>query len=136
LCEYKRRVQGYRRVISHATCQVPSVRSRLRFHRYGLARLPQLGSLTTARLPKSTARAAIPPLFSSPFNTRHHRTRRILLAMYHPRWAASSTPSSSTSYSSRRLLFAIVLAAGILTTILTDIVLVASYCTTSHCLSL
>ena len=67
----------------------------------------------------------------------------------------SSTPpaSSSISYSlsltyyhlrcrhpyrhrTRCVLLAIIHAAGILTTILIDIILVMSYCTTSHCLSL
>jgi len=67
----------------------------------------------------------------------------------------SSVPpaSSSTSYSScltcyhprrqhphrhrtRCVLLAIIHAAGILTAIVIDIILIASYCTTSHCLSL
>jgi len=63
---------------------------------YGLARLPQLGMLTTARhayhssahlpqlrLQNTTARAAIPPLFSSHFVIRpSHSTH---LTCYHPR---------------------------------------------------
>jgi len=65
------------------------------------AHLPQLGFLTTARLAKYDGRAAIPPLFCSPF-MRHDSARRILLAIIH--------------------------AAGIfLTAILIDIVLAASY---------
>jgi len=78
---------------------------------YGLARLPQLGALTTALLPyipllgllNTTARAAIPPLFSSPFIV--HATIALvasyLLSSTLP--ASSSPPSSSTLYSSRRI---------------------------------
>ena len=78
---------------------------------YGLARLPQLGALTTARLPyipllsllNTTARAAIPPLFSSPFIVRATiaLVASYLLSSMLP--ASSSAPSSSTLYSSRRI---------------------------------
>jgi len=78
---------------------------------YGLARLPQLGALTTALLPyipllgllNTTARATIPPLFSSPFIVRATiaLVASYLLSSTLP--ASSSPPSSSTLYSSRRI---------------------------------
>ena len=78
---------------------------------YGLAHLPQFGALTTAWLPyipllgllNTTARAAIPPLFSSPFIVRATiaLVASYLLSSTLP--ASSSSPSSSTLYSSRRI---------------------------------
>ena len=78
---------------------------------YGLARLPQLGALTTARLPyipllgllNTTAWAAIPALFSSPFIVRATiaLVASYLLSSMLP--ASSSLLSSSTLYSSRRI---------------------------------
>jgi len=95
---------------------------------------------------------------SHTLNQPHHhphqyRTHRILLDVIH----AASILFSSTSYSSRRIvqlpsvpvraaltihearcsshriIFAILLAASSLAAILIDIVLIAPYCTTSHC---
>jgi len=79
---------------------------------YGLARLPLIGTLTTAQLAKydGTGRNSTPSVFSF-YPTRHHRTCPILLAIIHT-------------------------TGKLLTAILIDIVLVTSYCTTSHCLSL
>ena len=78
---------------------------------YGLACLPQLGALTNARLPyilllgllNTTARAAIPLLFSSPFIIRATiaLVTSYLLSSTLP--ASSSLPSSSTLYSSCRI---------------------------------
>jgi len=78
---------------------------------YGLARLPQLGALTTARLPyipllgllNTTARAAIPPLFSSPFIVRATIAIVASYLLSSTLAASSSLPSSSTLYSSRRI---------------------------------
>jgi len=69
---------------------------------YGLACLPLIGTLTTVRLAKydGTGCNSTPSFFSF-YPTCHHRTRPILLAIIH--------------------------AAGILTAILIDIVLIASY---------
>jgi len=78
---------------------------------YGLARLPQLGALTAAWLPyipllsllNTMARAAIPPLVSSPFIVCATIARVVSYLLSSTLAASSSPPSSSTLYSSRRI---------------------------------